>query len=221
MIELLFIIDFFEQFLFKRPEGNENQYFKLMLNLKKQALNNCKQPNNRFKETINFQNNIYKFLAISNDENIIIGILIKGDIHQERNIWSLIEKTFDSKLLKEYKNKEDDQNFNLNDSMKKEIGLLIENYEKKIESNDFHNLLKESLSVTDRLTDKAFSTGEDLNKILIETENVKDHAKEFKDGAKDLEISVYWYQKKTFIFLIGIMLLFIVFSVIFVAKFMF
>lgn len=220
MIEILFIIDFFEKFLVKRPEKSEEKFSKIMLEIKSLTLKNCKQPNVRFKEYVNFGNKIYKLLATTTDENIIIGVLVNGDNKKERDIWGLIEKIFESKLLKSYKKEEEQQNFNLKHEMLEEIDFLIEECKNKFDKNELSNVIEDNIKTVEKLNEKSISNTMKMTEILINTEIANEESKKFNSQASDLKISVHWYQKKEFFLFIGIVFLSIIFSVIFVAKFM-
>ena len=210
MIEIFFIIDFLENILIQRPKGSKKRLKSLMSEIKTKCVNNCKQPNFRYIEHIKSDTKYHKLMAKTNDDNVIIGVIVSESYKTERHIWDLITKT--SELLKdiEIENKNE-----LND-LKPQIDDLIADFEAKKTGENFDNKFRETFSKVENMIKKAEDSSMDLVGICTTTDDILDDAVVFNEDGGELYKASYWYNKKVTIFLIGLCFVLFVIVAIFI-----
>ena len=91
MIEKIFIIDFLDNLIFESPDNFDKNFETLLKIAKTKCINNCKAPNIRYKEHLKTETEYYKLLATTTDDNVIVGVIIKELINNERYVWDFIE----------------------------------------------------------------------------------------------------------------------------------
>jgi hypothetical protein len=200
-----------------------------MEDVKKECLTNCKEPNKRFKKFFDYEERFYKLLALTTDDNIIVGIIVQSDIKNEREIWNYIESSLHGSLGNILKKQEEESGrIIINKECLQEIDNLIAYLENEIFSkittltvNDIKNSQK-SKKTKNSFKEKDCSNYT-MSEILIKTSSAHNEVNEV--GQEYILESTnnfddFWYQKNCFFFFFGIFLLILIFSVIFVAKYL-
>ncbi len=206
MIEFLFIIDFLENLILQRPKGSKQKFKKVIKEIKSCCVNNCKEPNFRYKEIVKTEKGNFKIMATTTDDNILIGVLSSQSQSQERHVWKLIENVFE--LIKDI----DIEDKSALKELKPVIDDMIDKTNEKNTTNKIMNSLKKGHENMEKHIKQTESDVMMMADICLKTEEMIEDAQTMESESKELYKETYWYDKKLWFFITGLFLLLIILS---------
>ena len=189
MIEYLFIIDFLETVIYEGPGAKKKQLSTMMKKAKEKCLSNCKEPNFRYRSTVRAKKLIYDVLARTNEDNIIVGVLVTHNLKKEIKVWRTIDAVFgaisgiDIEVdgLKQ---------------IKKELEDIYEHANKPDTSEAMDASLNKSINKVSGIIDKNKETTIDIEALREDVDSLVDITSENVNQSHKLHQHAYWESKK-------------------------
>ena len=189
MIEYLFIIDFLESVIYEGPAFKKPQLKSQMKQAKEKCLTNCIEPNFRYRASVGTDKTAYDVLARTNEDNIIIGVLVSKGWNKEAKVWNLIDMVFGLLIGV-------DVEANGLNKIRNEIEEVYNKANDADTSEKINSKLSQSINKVELVIEREKDKISDLAELDTNVEFLGEEAREMNEESVVLKRYAFWESKK-------------------------